>query len=181
VWLPADVAAAVDAAIEPLRAALPRARWTPPAHRHVTLLFLGRTERRLLPWIEGSLAEAAARMPVFEVRVHGLGAFPRGRRARVLWAGFDDPAEALVGLAGAVQDALAAEFPPARRAFGAHVTVARCDPPVAFPKAYADTRVESEPFEVREMALVRSHLGGAAPRYATLATFPLTGSSGHSR
>jgi 2'-5' RNA ligase len=177
--VPAGLAASIEAAIDPWRDAVPRARWTPPERRHLTLRFLGSTDRRRVPWIEDRLAEAAVRCRPFEVVVRGLGAFPSPRRARVLWVGLDDAEGSLAGLAGAVQEALAPEFPPDRRPFSPHMTVARCDPPIALPMREVGASLEIGSLAVGEVALVRSHLG-ASPRYETLARFPL-GADGAAR
>ena len=170
--VPAGLAASIEAAIDPWKAAVPGARWTPPERRHLTLRFLGSTGSGRIPWIEDRLAEAAARRPPFEVVVRGLGAFPSPRRARVLWVGLDDAEGRLADLAGAVQEAIASEFPPDRRPFSPHLTVARCDPPAALPMREVASDIEIGSLAVGEMSLVRSHLG-ARPRYETLARFPL--------
>ena len=75
----------------------------------------------------------------------------------------------------ALDEALRAEFPPERRAFTAHLTVARSDPPIALPAAFAEGEVRSEPFRVSALVLYRSHLQRPAPRYEPLRSFPLSG------
>lgn len=170
--VPAGLAASIEAAIDPWKAAVPGARWTPPERHHLTLRFLGSTEPERVPWIEDRLAEGAARCRPFDVVVRGLGAFPSPRRARVLWVGLDDAEGRLADLAGAVQEAIVAEYPPDRRSFGPHVTVARCDPPAALPMREVAANLDIGSLGVGEVSLVRSHLG-ARPRYETLARFPL--------
>lgn len=176
--VPADLAASIEAAIDPWKAAVPGARWTPPERRHLTLRFLGSTEPGRVRWIEDRLAEAATRCRPFEAVVRGLGAFPSPRRARILWVGLDDAEGTLAGLAEAVQGALAPEFPPDPRPFSPHVTVARCDPPATLPMREVAANLEVGSMGVREMSLVRSHLG-AQPRYDTLASFALGGAESH--
>jgi len=87
----------------------------------------------------------------------------------------DDPEGGLRSLARGLDAALEEEFPPERRDFTAHLTVARCEPPVALPEGFARTELRSEPFEVRALVLYRSHLQRPAPRYEPLGTFPLRG------
>ena len=171
-WVPADLATSIEAAVDPWKAAVPRARWIPSERRHLTLRFLGSTEPARAPWIEDRLTQAAARCGPFDVDVRGLGAFPSARRARVLWVGLDDAEAKLAGLAGAVQEALAAEYPAERRSFSPHVTVARCDPPVALPMREVAEGLRIGTLAVREIALVRSWLG-AEPRYEPLGRYPL--------
>jgi 2'-5' RNA ligase len=168
----ADAASSIEAAIMPWKGAVPDARWTPSVRRHLTLRFLGPTDPARIPWIEERLTTAVARCPGFAVALRGLGAFPSPRAARVLWVGVDDAGGWLGGLADAVQRAIAAEYPPDGRPFRPHVTVARCDPPIALPMADVAEMLAIGSLAVEEVSLVRSHLG-EAPWYETLARFPL--------
>jgi 2'-5' RNA ligase len=78
-------------------------------------------------------------------------------------------------LAGALDDALEAEFEPERRAFRPHLTVARSDPPIPLPASFAETDLASDAFPIDRVVLFRSHLRRPAPRYEPLAEFPLSG------
>lgn len=152
----------------------PRARWVPRENRHVTMKFLGTTWPRLVEWVHQAIAAAAAANDPVTSRVRGVGVFPNARRARVLWAGLDDPDGRLVKLAASLDEALAREFAPEKRAFTAHLTVARFDPPVAIEGVEA-VRLEGDPFVVDRVVLYRSHLRRPAPIYEALAAFPLGG------
>lgn len=174
ITIPERAAEAVEEAMQPWQEAFPRARWVPRANWHVTVQFLGWTYPRLVPWVRGRLAEVAARTPLLETRVRGVGAFPSVRRARVLWAGLDDDGS-LTGLAGAVSASLAREFQPESRPFSAHLTVARSDPPISLPASYSETTLESEPFAVEVVTLMRSHLRRPAPVYEPVGEFTLSG------
>ena len=126
--VPEGVRDRVQDAVGPWRERLSRARWVPKQNQHVTLKFLGSTWPRLVGWVTETVEAVARRSEPFETRVTGLGAFPSARRARVLWAGLDDPAGGLASLAADLEGALAKEFEPEKRAFTAHLTVARFDP-----------------------------------------------------
>lgn len=171
--VPDDVRESVADAIAPLRERFPRARWSPPANWHLTVKFLGRAWPRTLDWIVGSVEGVASTAPPFATTVAGLGAFPSARRARVLWAGLEDPAGRLGAIAASLDDAMAAEYKPEKRAFTPHLTVARFDPPVEVGQDLpgASTR----PFEVDRLVLYRSHLRRPAPVYEPMALFPLGG------
>lgn len=166
---------AVVRAIDPWRALLPKGRWVEPENWHVTLKFLGRTWPRLLAAVEESCRDAAAGAAPFEVGLGGLGVFPGPSRARVLWAGLEDPAEGLAGLAGALDERLAAEFPPEKRGFTAHLTVARFNPPVPVREhvdSLAATPVDAPTSRIDRLVLYRSHLSPRGARYESLTTFP---------
>lgn len=175
VSVPAPVADAVEAAIEPWRSTFPTARWVPRENWHVTLRFLGWTSPRLVPWLRDRLSEVADVSTRVECRVRRLGAFPTTGRARVLWAGLEDADGGLAAIAHGVQDSLVREFPPERRPFSAHLTVARSDPPLRLPDDFAQTLVEGEPFSIEELVLMRSHLRRPSPLYEPVGVFPLMG------
>ncbi len=172
------IEAAMDAVvrtIEPWRARLPKGRWVPSENWHVTLKFLGRTWPRLLATVEESCRDVAAGAAPFEVGLGGLGVFPGPSRARVLWVGLDDPAEGLAGLAGALDESLAAEFTPEKRGFTAHLTVARFNPPTPvreYAEALGTTRVDAPSSRIDRLVLYRSHLSPRGARYEPVGTFP---------
>jgi 2'-5' RNA ligase len=170
-----DTKAIVAEAIAPWREAYPKARWVPTENWHVTIKFMGRTWPRLVEWVNDTLRVTAATSAAFETRLIGLGSFPSPGRARVLWAGLDDGDGRMAGLAAAIDAALAREFEPEARAFRAHLTVARSEPPIRLPEDFAASPVTGPPFPVDRLVLFRSHLQRPAPRYEPLATFPLGG------
>ena len=160
-------------AVAPWRQRFPRARWVPRENWHVTLKFLGSTWPRLADWVPERVAAVAQEHAAFETRVVGLGAFPSARRARVVWAGVEDPGGYMARLAGALDASLAREFKPEGRPFRPHLTVARSEPPLTLPDEFGETVLESARFAVDGLALFRSHLQRPAPKYERLATFPL--------
>jgi 2'-5' RNA ligase len=176
VEVPLPVVEVVSAAVRPWRESFPTARWIPPENWHVTLKFLGRTAARLTPWIGETVGAIAGAHPSATLRVHGLGAFPSTQRARVLWAGIDDPASVLTELVTDLETGLAEAFRPEVRRFHPHLTVARSEPPLRLPEPYDGTALESESFVVDRLVLFRSHLQGRrSPKYEPLRTFALEG------
>lgn len=176
--LPRSAVGAIAATVEPWHERLPGIRWVPPANLHLTLAFLGWTDRRSVPWVLDRVEHVARSAAPLEVGLRGLGAFPSTRRARVLWAGIGDERGRLSSLAGAVRRALASELPPERRAFTPHVTVARADPPIELPPAFARTALDGPSFAIEALGLVRSSPGGPSPRYETIGISSLGGSLG---
>jgi 2'-5' RNA ligase len=171
VEIPEEIRGVLAEAVRPVRERFPKARWVPIQNQHVTVKFLGSTYPRLVEWVTGSISTVAGRHAPFRTRVEGLGAFPSGRRkARVLWAGLDDGDGRLERLAAALDEALAREFAPEKRAFTPHLTVARFDPPVGL--GPLEPTFASEPFEIDRIVLFRSHLRRPAPVYEPLGTYP---------
>jgi RNA 2',3'-cyclic 3'-phosphodiesterase len=169
--VPDDVRAALARSLAPLRERFPRARWVPVQNQHVTVKFLGSTYPRLVGWVVSTVGEIASEHPAFETRVADLGAFPDARRARMLWAGLDDPDARSGAVAAALDQAFAGEFKVEQRPYTPHLTVARFEPPAELHPD--DVAFESEPFAVDHLVLFRSHLRRPAPVYEPLATFPL--------
>ncbi|MGH2529074.1 MAG: RNA 2',3'-cyclic phosphodiesterase, partial [Actinomycetota bacterium] len=162
-------------AVAPSRDRYPRAKWVPKQNQHVTLKFLGSTWPRLVEWVTRTVEGVAGASVSFESRVTGLGAFPTPRRARVLWAGLDDPEGRMGSVAAALDEALAKEFEPEKRAFTAHLTVARFAPPVPLEDDLSATELRTDAFPIDRLVLYRSHLQRPAPVYESLAEFPLGG------
>ncbi len=165
------------AAVLPLRAGAAWLRWSERPSWHLTLAFLGEVGEPVLPELTSRLARAAGRHHALELAVAGAGAFPAPGRARVLWAGFTADRRALSALAASLAaGARRAGAPPPDegRAYRPHLTLARCREPAdvsALSTALAG--FSGRPWTATEVCLIRSHLGGGAPRYEQLGCWPL--------
>jgi 2'-5' RNA ligase len=173
VEIPESVKDAIEEVFAPWREQFPKVRWAPRANWHVTLKFLGRTRPRLADWVPKQVEAAARDVEPFRTRATVVGGFPSPAKAGVLWAGLDDGHGRMSGLAASIEGALLEEFPAEKRAFHPHLTVGRSDPPVKLPRAFAETALLTEDWEVDHVVLFRSHLRRPAPRYEPLARFPL--------
>lgn len=101
-------------------------RPVPPRNWHVTLRFVGSIDDPTYDRWLWSLTQVHCR-PI-RIRLTGMGAFPRARKATVLW--LDMEAKGLDDLAGAVEEAtIAAGLPGEERPFQAHLTLSRLRPP----------------------------------------------------
>ncbi|MFF3121310.1 RNA 2',3'-cyclic phosphodiesterase [Streptomyces sp. NPDC057908] len=166
-------------AVDPLRA-LPGAgklRWTGTPSWHFTLAFLGSVDEEVLPELRARLERAARRTESFPLRIHGAGRFG----GRALWAGAAGGIDTLRLLAERA-DAAARRtgiLMEEHRRYSAHLTLARS-------RTEADLRpfvealggFEGTPWEVGELALVRSNLPvagvrGEQPRYEVIASWSL--------
>jgi RNA 2',3'-cyclic 3'-phosphodiesterase len=173
--VPPGVRAAVEAAFAPWRDAFPAARWVSPANWHVTVRFVGPVPAALVDWVTTAVGEAAASAAPFRTRLRAIGAFPSPRRAKVLWAGLEDEEGGATELARALDASLARELPAPTRAFRPHVTVARCDPPLALPASFTATPIAPAGFSVDRVVLFESIAGGPSVRYEPVSTHPLRG------
>lgn len=167
-----------DATAE-LRTRWPKARWTIPDNQHVTLKFLGSTPVDRLEPLARVLSVVATTHSPAEVALGQLGAFPSERRVRVLWAGLEDHAGLLGGLATDLGVALEAlGYPQEERPFRAHLTLARFREPQRNPDGLPDLDPSPLPsFSVASFELFRSHLSPKGARYEVLQSFSLGAAS----
>ncbi len=163
-------------AIGEIQAGLRDARWRDEDGLHLTLAFIGEVDGAAARRIEEALSRVEA--PSLEVELHGLGHFPLRGSPRVLWVGAS-PAAELGALAAALRRALArAGYPPERRKFAPHVTIARFRRPPPPPALqdylgeYALFRTPAVP--VASFRLISSVLRPSGARYTVEADFPLT-------
>jgi 2'-5' RNA ligase len=153
-------------------------RWTPREQWHLTLLFLGAVADA--DAVVRALRGVCRGRSTFPLALGGAGAFPRARRAGVVWVGVDQGAEPLVSLADAVGEALAPighERDEAR--FHPHLTVARTRgrdqrDARALVAAMGDGRV-GDPWTVDEVLLYESHTRPSGAEHAVVERFPLSG------
>lgn len=159
-----------------LLAAAPSARPVPAGAWHITVRFLGEV-LDATPVI-AALEAACKGRPALPCVVEGLGTFPGtgfppDKKARVAWAGVRAPG--IDALASAVEQATA-RFgePPERRAFVAHVTLARLPNPADLRRLvdqHRATLFAQGPID--RVVLYRSTLGPGGPRYEDLHTVRL--------
>lgn len=162
----------------------PQARWVSPESLHITLKFIGESEK--VKAIQESLASIEA--PAFEVKFAGTGFFPTPRAARVFWVGIEAGTE-LTALAGQIDAALAPlGIEREKRAFSPHLTLARSGsgaprrlPPdganKVFSKLQAKLATMAAPdfgtMTAREFFLYQSKLKPSGAEYTKLAGFAL--------
>jgi 2'-5' RNA ligase len=155
-------------------------RWVRPEGIHLTLKFLGDVPADQLDTIAQAIRVATAGVAPFRVSFGGLGCFPNTRFPRVIWIGVEDPEGTLLRLQKAVETNLSAlGYPPERRAFHPHLTLARTrrvskGEQAALGKLVERTQVDRlGDMLVREISLMRSELRPSGAVYTQLAAAPL--------
>ncbi len=172
--IPDEILLELDAAIADYKANLRGARWAPVENQHVTLKFLGWTEKDSLDDVAAICRRVAAAHEPTKLTLTDLGAFPSVRRARVLWAGIEDPTATLTSIANALDEALGAlGFETESRAFTPHLTLARFKVPGRLEELPAPASPPSFPLE--DICLFESNLHPRGARYSILERFPLEG------
>jgi 2'-5' RNA ligase len=175
--VPAELRAAIERRLAPRRAESPAARWVREDGLHVSLVFLGETAEAKLDRLQAELTTAFAAAAPIALGLGGIGSFPPGGAARVLWLGVEaGPSLATLQAGIAAACHAAAGVAMEKRPYHPHVTLARCDPP--WPRhrvdelraAFGELR---EGFEAGEGILYQSRPGRGGARYSPLARFPL--------
>lgn len=167
----------VEKAIQPLRLALPKARWTTREQWHATLKFLGELPEERLSEVTEIVGRAADGATPTETRLTEIGSFPHARRARVLWVGLEDAHKVMSSLASSMEEEFGrAGFRKEGRELHPHLTLARFRVPQPIEKEIAFSgpfEFDRSPFEVTETVLFRSHLSPRGATYEALEKFPL--------
>ena len=189
--LSADVQALLSREIAELSALDWPVRWVQPDMAHLTIRFLGESDREHAELLRMALPPVVNAEPAFDLRTAALGVFPNFRHPRVLWLGLHGPAHRLERLVAQV-DATVAElgFGARDEVYHPHITLGRVrnqssatvrlrDLPGVIKAQFvnAETGAAIAPpsvaVAVREVQLVRSHLGKGGARYEVVASFPL--------
>lgn len=145
----------------------------PPENWHITLRFVGEVDVVTYERFLASL-QRVEKEPPFPISVDRFGAFPRAKRATVVWAGIERGVSRLSNLNEIAEDAAVdAGLRPEERPFHPHVTLARVRPP-------ADVRrLQREDLDLtwrcHRVVVFRSHLGGGPARYEPLESLTLSG------
>jgi len=122
--LPVPVDLAASLVKRALALNLPDVRWTPPENVHLTLVFLGNVAEEKLESIVLELA--ALRPPPLQIRITGLGTFPR---AGVLFADVDPSRDLLKLQQEAADRMIRCGFQLDIRPYHPHITIGRLRSP----------------------------------------------------
>lgn len=150
-------------------------RWVPVDNYHCTLNFLGETNPDLLPELQVLLQRIAERHKPFDLKIHGVEAFPETDAGRVIYVGVQNSKE-LRYLQEDCLEVLREKFHPEERPYIPHLTIAR----LRNPKNLSDilSPVKNQNFgtlHVPDLVLYESVSGGAFPVYKPVGKFPLIG------
>ena len=173
--LPDGIRERLGEAVRGWRGQAPHLKWVHPSLYHFTLQFLGETDSARVPELCTALDGLADR-PAFSLQPGSLITLPRGPRARVLAIGLAEGAEALAGLAAAVQEATEAlGFEQERRPFRAHLTLARArrGDSLGLDPESLELPI-SQGFKAQSFHLYESELRPEGPLYRSIREIPLS-------
>lgn len=152
----------------------PKIRWVKEDNIHVTLKFLGETEKK--DQIMDALKNKVSTQK-FKLEFQGLGSFGRGLDLRILWAGISACSE-LDSLFSQIEETLEPlGFPKETRRFSPHITLGR-NRHGRIDEAFSEkiSRLTDHDFGIEDVTsfqLISSTLKLDGPIYRTIETFPL--------
>ena len=158
-------------------------RWVAVENIHLTLKFLGDTNRSELDKLSKILLSRSAEFSPISFQVSGMGAFPNNRKPGVVWVGLQT-SSALQELQGAIEGAASQiGTPTEERGFSPHLTLGRvrndASPADLQTLGSALTSMQASDFGFMtavSFTLFRSDLRPQGALYTPLAHFPLAGS-----
>jgi 2'-5' RNA ligase len=151
----------------------PPGKVAPPENWHITLRFLGWTTPERRDRVMHDIAEGVSTKP-FIVRFGALGAFPKARRATVLWLGVERGHDELAELAGVCEEAARdAGFDAEDRPYHAHLTLSRIRPPADVAELIEAVPPFTVKMRVGEVRLYESHLRRGGAEYEVVDRVPL--------
>lgn len=147
-------------------------RWVAPQQQHITLKFLGNSQRQPLHKLINSLESDLADYHAFDSMTGCFRLFPNGRQPRVLALEMHSGRELQRLTTVCEQAAIQSGFNPETRQFHPHVTLARfkCHRHVTHQHFF---NLASFSMKVREVVLLASETDSTGTHYKTLHVFPL--------
>jgi 2'-5' RNA ligase len=157
--------------IMPLKEKYPHLRWTPEENLHITLVFLGETDKRDMPLIFEAVKMASGHeIPAVSGKVFAL---PQ-KAPNVLALGFGEGGEAISELASAIRKNLAVcgilSDRDRRKHFLPHITLARKGAELRFSKENCSIIAKGV---FGKMNVYQSILASQGARYTVLASYLL--------
>ncbi|MFM1801614.1 MAG: hypothetical protein RJA81_966 [Planctomycetota bacterium] len=155
-------------------------RWVRPDQAHITLAFLGDVNASLIPELSTILDDVVSTYQPLQLKVEGIGGFPRAEKPRVIWAGIHGTdLSQLISLHHELWARLQTIMPPsefAMKEFHPHVTLARV--PGAQPHRLAEWMKKHAGWSfgklcTTEIVLMKSILTDQGPVYSALTKMPL--------
>ena len=145
-----------------------------PKNIHMTLRFLGNITPSTVEKIFEEMKKV--QFTTFDVRLHGVGAFPNPRYPRVVWAGITQGADQLRSIFEQLEPKLLGlGFAPDSKGFSPHLTIARVRSGrnrVELAKCLSENEnCEFGVIDAKCLKLKRSDLTPRGPIYSTLKEF----------
>ncbi|MGL4611863.1 MAG: RNA 2',3'-cyclic phosphodiesterase [Trueperaceae bacterium] len=151
-------------------------RWTTPEQWHLTLAFLGATNRERLPTIQNIMERSAKQLQTFSLETTNLGTFPSLKRPSVVWLGVGGDIATLQTLQYKLTEGLTGLLEPHEKPFKPHLTLARIKQfglGQEITGALASIPTTTASWSITELCLYQSVLKPSGAEYNLIHTVPL--------
>jgi RNA 2',3'-cyclic 3'-phosphodiesterase len=151
-------------------------RWVRQGGLHLTLKFFGWVDAGRASQIEEKLSQATEGFDSIPMSCTGLGSFPPGRRARVIWAGLEAPASLELLQDRVERGSESLGFPLEGRPFRPHITLGRVEKDAVLPpqaRTVLQSRLSID-FLADRLTLFESRMGRGGSMYTPRHTIELS-------
>ncbi|OGF44989.1 MAG: 2'-5' RNA ligase [Candidatus Firestonebacteria bacterium RIFOXYC2_FULL_39_67] len=181
IHLSEEIKSKVEQTIVSLKTANADVKWINKEALHLTLKFLGDTDKSRVKGIIPMLSEIAKASKPFTIITGKLGAFPEIEKPKVLFSGFSSGKDETIALSKKIDEMLVkAAFKREEKPFNPHITLGRCRSVTNISKlseSLLNTVFPEIKQKVEAFYLVKSELVGNTVGYKDLAEFKLKNSS----
>lgn len=169
---------AVKQQLAELREPIRGVRWQDRKQMHLTLKFIGETDRERVGELQANLERI--QQPSFSITLEGFGYFPQQGHPKVLWAGIEEN-RTLLKVQKVIENRCSSlGYETESRPFHPHITIGRLKNVSkrdirTFINEYQQFRISEVP--INEFVLYESKLGSEGAVYERVNTYKLTGSA----
>lgn len=151
-------------------------RWVYDEDYHITLQFLGDVTKEKRDEVLSVLPQCLQKAEPFTLKLSGLGTFGRENQPRILWTGVSGNLVSLHRLLKQVVQAMEPlGFPPEKRAYRPHITLARkCRQSNFTVTPEADSHFHHIEWKAEQIACFETKLG-RQPMYEPIGIYSLNG------
>lgn len=154
-----------------------RVRWEAFSKMHLTLKFMGETDKKLIPALTERLSGVVSFFEPYEVEFKGTGVFPSEKRPRVFWVACHDRENYTCSLKNRIDFSLETiGFKTEKRKFVPHITLARlryCKKADKMARFFLNTDICAGKMKVRELNLYQSILKPSGAEHKVIKRFRL--------
>jgi len=151
-----------------------KVKWVDSEQIHITVRFLGETEKEQVSYIKEILDRVSSKYDSYNLSIDRLGGFPNLNKPRVIWAGFndDDQISIMARMVKEVEyDIRKLGFEPDEKRFRPHLTLGRVKAPNGLEELLDTIRsfqMKPIPVKLDKLRLYKSTLTPQGPIYECL-------------
>ncbi|OGC43138.1 2'-5' RNA ligase [candidate division WOR-3 bacterium RBG_13_43_14] len=147
-------------------------KWVKPQNMHITTKFLGDIDESMLAKVQNIARGICHDIARFDLRLSGLGCFPRPSNPRIVWVGIDQGGPELSALVSVLEGSLNSLGFKQEERFHPHLTIGRTRQACRIDEILK-TEIQSDVFCINNVVLFESILTPTGPMYKVIEKFDL--------